>query len=31
MEKLGMNGEKTLDYYVIADAEDLSFYENKQF
>lgn len=30
-EKLGMNNEKSLDYYVIADTDDLSFYENKQF
>jgi len=30
-EKLGMNGEGSWDYYTIADTDDLSFYENKQF
>jgi DNA-binding Lrp family transcriptional regulator len=30
-EKLGMNGEDSWDYYTIADTEDMSFYENKQF
>lgn len=30
-EKLGLSGEGSWDYYVIADTDDLSFYENKQF
>ena len=28
-EKLGQSGEKSWDYYIIADTEDLSFYENR--
>lgn len=28
-EKLGQSGEKSWDYYTIADTDDLSFYENK--
>jgi len=30
-EKLGMNGEGSCDYYIIASPDDLAFYENKQF
>lgn len=30
-EKLGMNGEGSWDYYIIASSDDLAFYENKQF
>jgi hypothetical protein len=28
-EKLGLSGESSWDYYIIAATEDLSFYENK--
>jgi hypothetical protein len=30
-EKLGMNGEGSHDYYIIASEDDLAYYENKQF
>lgn len=30
-EKLGMNGEGSHDYYIIASSDDLAFYENQQF